>query len=151
MDSNQQKRSQKLKIRKPYDKSERYPHKTGGEPMTEQHHKKACDINNIIAKYAKTGLVDHINRHQGTYGDATGADFKAAQDLIAEQTSIFYELPAKVRTQFDNDPAQYLDLMQTDDGLETLRGLLTPKQDEIVQTDEKPATPEPEPAETAVT
>ena len=116
--------------------------------MTEQHHKKACDINTIMAKYVKTGLVDHVNKHQGTYGDVTGADFKAAQDLIANEKTKFAELPASVRAEFDNDPANYLDLVATDEGLETLQGILNPpaEPEEIV-----PAEPGSGGTETAPT
>lgn len=104
----------------------RTPHPVGGETMTEQHHEKACNINSIMAKYAKTGLIDHVNRHKGTYGDVTGADFKAAQDLIAEQKTIFYELPAKVRAELDHDPANYLELVMTEEGQLELAAIINP-------------------------
>ena len=104
----------------------RVPAPVTGISMTEQHHKKSCDINSIVAKYQKTGLVDHINKHQAKYGDVSGYNYKTAQDLVAEQKTIFYELPSQVRAEFENDPANYLDLMQTDEGLETLGEMLTP-------------------------
>ena len=116
-----------MKILNSYSPSVRQAAPKSGPSLTEQHHKKACDINNIVAKYQKTGLVEHVNKHQGTYGDVSGADFKAALDLVAEQKSIFYELPSSVREQFDNDPSNYLDLMQTDEGVEELQGILNPQ------------------------
>ena len=85
--------------------------KSGGKSLTEQSHKKSCDINAIMARYVKTGLIDHVQKYEGTYGDATGADFKAAQDLVAEQKSIFNDLPAPVRAMFKNDPSKYLELL----------------------------------------
>lgn len=116
--------------------------------MTEQHHEKSCNINNIMARFTKTGVIDHINRHQANYGDVTGADFKAAQDLVAEQKSVFHELPAAIREQFDNDPANYLDLMMTDEGVEELREMLNPTEPtpEPEPEPEPEPTPEPEPA-----
>ena len=113
-----------MKILNAYSPSVRQPAPKCGKSLTEQHHKKACDINNIVAKYQKTGLVDHINRHEAKYGDVSGADFKAAQDLIAEQKTTFEELPSKVRAQFKNDVSRYLDLLQTDDGVKQLRSML---------------------------
>lgn len=101
-----------------------------GPSMTEQHHKKACDINTIMAKYRKTGLIDHMSTHQPTYGDVTGADFETAQKLVAEQKSIFQDLPAAVRAEFDNDPAQYLALVETDEGVDELRSILYPPPEE---------------------
>lgn len=113
-----------MKILNAYDKSQGQVHPKCGKTMTEQHHKKACDINTIMARYQKTGLVDHVNRHSGSYGDATGADFKAAQDLVATHKSIFEELPAQIRAEYDNDVAIYLDDVATEEGVERLKGLL---------------------------
>ena len=94
-----------------YGPRERQNAPVAGISITEQHHKKSCDINSIVAKYQKTGLVDHINKHEAKYGDVSGYDYKTAQDLVAEQKTIFYELPSQVRAEFDNDPANYLDLI----------------------------------------
>lgn len=119
----------------------RQPHPAGGDQVTEQHHEKACNINNIMAKYAQTGLIDHINKHSPKYGDVTGADFKAAMDLVANETSAFYELPAKVRAQFNDDPAEYLDLVRTDEGIEQLRNILRPpKAEPEAETVPKPVS-----------
>ena len=95
--------------------------------MTEQHHKQSCDINHIMAKYVKTGLLTHINENQPQYGDLTGLDFKQSMDLITEQTSKFMTLPAGIRAMFQNDPAQYLDLMTQEDGAEQLKAMLAPE------------------------
>ncbi len=129
-----------MNILKPYDKSVPQPHPKCGKTMTEQHHAKSCDINTIMAKYQKTGLIDHVTQHQGTYGDVSGADFKKAQDLVAEQKSIFYELPSEVRTQFDNDPANYLDLVCEPDGLVTLQDMLNPAPEEPENAPPKPSS-----------
>lgn len=117
----------------------RLSHPTGGEMVTEQSHEKACNINSIMARYVKTGLLDHVNKHSPQYGDCTGADFKAAQDLVAAQRTIFEELPAAVRKELDNDPALYLDMVMTPEGREELRNILNPA----------PAEPENVPAETS--
>lgn len=121
---------------------ERVQTKFTGESLTEQHHKKSCDINNIMAKYQKTGLIDHMATHQGTYGDVSGADFQNAQNLVAEQKSIFHELPASVRAEFDNDPANYLDLVMTDEGIEQLQEILNPapEPEESLETLSEPPT-----------
>lgn len=103
----------------------RVPTKFKGKTMTEQHHEKSCNINNILARYQNTGLIDHVREYEGTYGDVTGADFKEAQDLITNEKSVFMELPAAVRAKFDNDPANYLDLVMTDEGIQELGQMLT--------------------------
>lgn len=37
--------------------------------MTEQHHKDECNIDNILRRYDKTGLVTHINNMKKSYED----------------------------------------------------------------------------------
>ena len=144
MDINSTTRSQIMKILSAYDASVRQAHPKCGKSLTEQHHAKTCNINAIMAKYNKTGLVDHINRHQGRYGDVSGADFQNAQNLIAEQITIFEELPAPVRAELNHDPAEYLDLVMTEEGQETLSALLNPEPDPQDPEPEKTAPTEPE-------
>lgn len=91
------------------------------ESMTEQSHKDECDIHNILRKYEKTGMITHTNQYAGTYGDFTNAlDFQEAQNVIAEAASMFETVPSKIREQFDNDPAQFLDFIQNDDNREQI-------------------------------
>ena len=88
-------------------------HGDDGKPLytTEQSHKKECDVNQIIKKYDKTGLIQHVSRFEAKYGDTRGVDFKAAMDLIAGAESSFETLPAKVRKRFKNSPKEMLDFM----------------------------------------
>ena len=41
--------------------------------MTKQSFADECDINNIMKRYIKDGVVNHLNTYQGNYGDFTGA------------------------------------------------------------------------------
>lgn len=88
-----------------------------GNPIyfTEQHHKKECDVNEIIRKYDKTGLISHVSRFEGQFGDLTQMDFKEAQDLIINSKRMFDELPSKIRKRFDNDPGELLKFMENPD------------------------------------
>ncbi|RLA51446.1 MAG: hypothetical protein DRQ98_11485 [Gammaproteobacteria bacterium] len=86
---------------------------TFDEPtMAKQSFQAECNINNIMAKYQKTGVVDHINNHQANYGDTTSDSFHDSMNIIADANSMFEELPSKVRKYFRNDPAQFLDYVQ---------------------------------------
>lgn len=96
------------------------------EKKTEQSHARSCDINTIMARYNKTGIIDHVAKHSATYADVSNADFQTAQSLVLEQKTIFEELPAFVRDEFDNDVGNYLELMQTDEGLSELQSILHP-------------------------
>lgn len=82
-----------------------------GTSRTKQSHKAECDINTIMAKYKKTGLIDHMARSAGEYADVSGADFQSAQLLVAGAKSMFHGLPASIRGRFENDPGEFLAFM----------------------------------------
>lgn len=85
---------------------------TETEPsMTEQSHAKACDVNNIMKKYIKTGVLDHAKAYSGYYADVPQIDFHEAQNVIAKAEQVFMEIPAQVRRRFDNDPGKFLDFI----------------------------------------
>jgi phage internal scaffolding protein len=79
-----------------------------GDGLTEQHHKDETDINKIVRKYNKTGLIDHLNQFEAKYADMTGFDYQNAQNLIASANSMFEGLPSEIRNKFDNDPAKFM-------------------------------------------
>ncbi len=83
-----------------------------GVSLTKQSFTKECDINNIMAKYQKTGAIDHVNKHEASYGFATSHDFQSALETIRTGQTMFDELPSSIRTKFENDPAKFLDFVQ---------------------------------------
>jgi len=93
---------------------------TTTDSRTEQSHKEECDINQILSKYIKTGVLAHQKHHQSNYGDYTSTDFHEAQNIIAKASSMFAELPAKVRSQFDNDPAKFLDFAGDNNNMQAM-------------------------------
>ncbi|AXL14730.1 internal scaffolding protein [Microviridae sp.] len=80
--------------------------------MTQQHFKNECDINQIMAKHIRTGILDHVNKYEGVYHEITPPSFHQAMDTIATANTMFEELPSKVRDNFKNDPARFLDWVQ---------------------------------------
>lgn len=80
--------------------------------LTKQSFKAECDINNIMARYLKTGVLEHVRTAVGAYLDVTGADFQSAQNLVAGAKSMFHMLPSAIRTKFDNNPAEFLKYME---------------------------------------
>lgn len=91
--------------------------------------KDECDINLILARYKQTGMVSHLNKNQGRYADVSEVgDFREAVQMVAETGKFFMGLPAAVRAEFNNDPAEFLDFMSVAEdgqlaelGLESLR------------------------------
>lgn len=97
-----------------------------GVSMTEQHHARACDINAIMAKYIKTGVIEHISKYEPTFADVSQLDFKQALDTVCRVESEFYDLPAFVRDHYDNDPQNYINAITTPEGLKELKSLKPP-------------------------
>lgn len=80
-----------------------------------------CDINKIMARHSATGLVDHLSQHHGAYGDIAGAlTYQESMDLIRNADEMFSSLPSKIRTQFDNDPGQFLAFCEDPDNEEEM-------------------------------
>ena len=86
---------------------------------TKQAHKDECDINQVLSKYLKSGVIDHVSSHHAQYGEAPGIDFKEALDLVRRSQEMFAELPAKARKHFNNDPAAFMDAVH-EEGNESL-------------------------------
>lgn len=99
-----------------------------GVSLTEQHHAKACDINTIMAKYARTGILEHVKNYEPTFGDISELDFKDSMDTIKTIEQEFGDLPAYVRAYFGQDASKYLRTISTPEGVEELRNLKPPAQ-----------------------
>lgn len=91
---------------------------TGKESRTKQSFKKQCDINVIMKKYEKTGLITHTKQH-GHYGDFTNVtDYHAALNAVHEANEGFMTLPASLRKRFGNDPAKLIEFLNDSKNLD---------------------------------
>jgi len=114
---------------------------------TQQSFKEECDINGIMARWAKTGALTNGNRLQPKYGDFTTVpEHQVAMNLVIEAQDSFDRLPAITRDYFHNDPERLMafiqDPLNTDKAVEL--GLADPRQ----PTTNKPAAEAvPAPAE----
>lgn len=79
-----------------------------GAGRTKQSFKNECDINQILARFQRTGVLDFQQKHAPQYGDVTAIEFQKAQFMIAEANGMFAAMPSKLRARFDNDPAKFL-------------------------------------------
>jgi len=88
-------------------------HDEDGNPVyfTEQAHKKECEIDHILKKFDKTGLITHIQDIEAKFGDVTGMEFQNMQNKIAAAKNSFNQLPLDIRNRFENDPAKLLSFM----------------------------------------
>jgi phage internal scaffolding protein len=87
-----------------------------GPGLAQQHFKDECDVNRILSKYQKTGLIDHVNHFQGDYADLSAVpDFQESLNAVLDAQAAFDTLPSTIRKQFDNDPAAFLDFVHNPD------------------------------------
>lgn len=110
---------------------------TGDDTKVQQNLRDQTDINRIMAKYNKTGILDHVSKYAGDYGDFSGVpDYRTALDKVASAQEMFMELPAVVRDRFGNDPAKFIEFATDPKNIDEMRSLgLAPQ---------VPAPPEPQ-------
>lgn len=105
-----------------------------------------CDINNIMRKYHKTGLLPS-RAGEGLYVDAsTLGDYHAACNQILAAEELFASLPSKVRSRFKNDPAELIAACSDPKNLPELveLGLANPEALRRVAPDTPPSQPSPD-------
>lgn len=101
---------------------------TGDPVMVQQQFGEEADINNIMAKYDRTGVLPS---REGSpfFGDfSDGVDYMDARTRVLEAQDAFGRLPARVRDRFRNDPAELLEFVRNPGNVEEARklGLLPP-------------------------
>lgn len=74
---------------------------------TKQADMKSADINNIVARYKKTGELPVVKRAP-LFEEMNSLDYKYSLDILTAAQQSFALLPAHVRNSFDNDPARLL-------------------------------------------
>jgi len=80
-----------------------------GQGLTHQSFKDECDINTIMGRYLKTGVLpENLTQAEAQYLDVSDVDFQEAAQLVAGAKSLFEQLPSSIRNRFDNDPAKLL-------------------------------------------
>lgn len=109
--------------------------------LTRQEFLEDCDVNLLMARYERTGVISHINPREPMYLDMENVpDLHAAMNLMRDAERAFMSLPASIRAEFDNDALRFVDFAEDKDNLDKLRewGLA------------KPAEPPPSPMKVEV-
>lgn len=100
--------------------------------LTRQEFRDECDINVLMDRFEKTGILP-VNQvaSPGMYFDTDllPGDFREAMDIVNESGKLFMQLPAKVRREFDNDPAKFVDYAVDPKNIDQLKewGLTAPE------------------------
>lgn len=101
---------------------------SGTQMVTKQSHKAECDIHNILRQFQRTGIITHVQNARPTYMDLpSDVDFQQALETMRIAEEAFADLPAAVRSHFENDPKRFLSAFDDPSQEATLRsfGLLT--------------------------
>jgi phage internal scaffolding protein len=79
--------------------------------LAQQHAKDETDINTIVRRFGLTGELPN-NVRVPRYGDFTMvSDYQTAMNMVMEANEAFMQLPAEVRSRFNNDPGALVDFI----------------------------------------
>jgi len=84
-------------------------HQEVGISLTKQSFAEECDVNNIVAKYAVTGQITHLNTRLADFGEAPNFDFQQAINQVKNAEQMFGQIPAKIRAEFEHNPGKFLE------------------------------------------
>lgn len=114
------------------------------ENRTKQSFKDECDINKIMSKWRRTGVLEHMAAAPPVYGDFDNyMEYQDAQNRLISADAAFAALPSHIRKRMDNDPAKFLEFMADPENLEEAQELgLARKPSDPAKT--VPTDPSPE-------
>lgn len=130
-------------FRTPYDPHKRFHPNLHGKSLTHQSMAPECDINTIMKKYEKTGILEHRNNFEGAYGNFTEgpADYHESMNAVIAADEMFQTLPARIRRRFHNDPGAFLEFTADPENQDELIRLgLATRRKEVIDN-ETQATP----------
>ena len=86
--------------------------------LTQQQFKEDSDINTIVDRFMKSGVLPTpVNMPQ--YVDYEGIfDFQSAMNVVRQADENFMRLDAKVRARFNNSPQEFLEFFGNPDNTE---------------------------------
>lgn len=89
------------------------------DDRTKQSFRDECDVNNIVNRWLKSGLMPSANILPPQYLDVSNVpDYQTSLNLVNEANAMFAALPAAVRDRFDNNPAKLLAFVQDKSNLD---------------------------------
>jgi phage internal scaffolding protein len=82
--------------------------------LAQQHARDESDINTIVKRFGLTGELPS-NVRTPTYGDFSDAmDYHTSLNAVRAADAAFMQLPADIRTRFNNDAGAFVDFVSDD-------------------------------------
>lgn len=108
-----------------------------------------CDINKIMARFTKTGLITHLNTAQAAFADVSElGDYTAIHNRLLAAQEAFMSLPAHIRKDMDHDPSKFEAYLADPENADKLlkAGLLVqaqvePQDESLLSSEADPASP----------
>lgn len=79
------------------------------ETRTQQQFKEECDINTIVERFGLTGELPNNLRVPINAEFLDIIDYQTALNQLREADDAFMQMPANIRSQFDNDAGRFVD------------------------------------------
>lgn len=113
--------------------------------MTKQSERQEADINFIVQRYQKTGVLRHRDTYDGDYGEFAAIDYHEAMNAVTAAQQMFESLPSSIRTRFHNDPGEFVNFVEAPENREELvkMRLARPTAEPPTPPLEAPLAPEP--------
>lgn len=83
--------------------------------MTKQEFAEECDINHIMARYEKTGVMP-VGTRMFEFGEAISEySYQESMNAVIASREYFASLPARIRDRFGNDPGKLFAFLDDED------------------------------------
>jgi len=80
--------------------------------LTKQSEAEKVEINSIMSRYERTGVIDYINVHKPIFDDVSDIeDYRTNLHKMMNAQEAFLKLPSKIRKYFSNDPLEMLNAL----------------------------------------
>lgn len=88
---------------------------------TVQDFKESCDVNYIMEKYQRDGIISQMSRDPQVGDFSNFEDYHSALNQIMDAEIQFQEIPSKIRERFNNDPEKFFNFAVDPANLDELR------------------------------
>ena len=90
---------------------------------TKQSYLDQCNINRMMDRVKHGASLSHLANYGGEYGDFSDWDANTYEDMqiqLARANSMFEDLPAELRNEFENDPGKWLEFVNNPENKDRL-------------------------------
>ena len=117
-----------------------------GPGLTKQSHKDETNVNLILRRYQKTGMINFVNAQKGAYMDTDPIEFQEAMNMIIQANNMFAKIPSGIRKRFGNDPKEFYEFLHNPENMDEMVRMGLANKPEPAPAPEPAPEPVPEPA-----